>query len=72
MSLGIGSNITISGSAESSIGYILRPRIEIGQGLDQTRRKIFIQQKLHAATVSSLRSRSAANARLARMSSSVR
>ncbi len=39
---------------------------------DKSRRKIFIQQQLHATKISDFRSRSAANAKQARMSSSVR
>ena len=47
-------------------------RIEVRQRLNQPRRKVLIQQELHAATVSSFRSRSAANAKQAKMSSSRR
>src|SRR5262245_29968966 len=47
-------------------------RENIGQQPWQSRRKILVKQEFHAGKVANLRSRSAANARQARMSSSVR
>ena len=46
--------------------------IKIGQGFRQTRGQVFVEEEFHAFEMSALRSRSAAYARQARMSSSVR
>ena len=40
-----------------------RTGINVGEQFSQTWRKIFVKQKLHAREISSLRSRSAANAK---------
>ena len=47
-------------------------REKIGQYLGQMGREILVEKKLHALSISSLRSRSAAKARQARISSSVK
>ena len=59
-------------ATQSTLLNMGRTGIQIGQLLDQLRRKIFIEKKLHAFSISDLRSRSAANARHARISCSVK
>lgn len=69
---GILPNDLIIGTAQSAFMHMRRSWIKIGQHFGQARRKIFVEEKLHAFEISSLCSRSAAYARQARMSSSVR
>ena len=69
---GILPNDVIVGAAQSAFMHMGRTGINIGQHVGQARRKIFVEEKLHAFEISSLRSRSAAYARQARMSSSER
>lgn len=69
---GMIPNFSIIGCTEPEIVDMRRTGIQVRQSFREPRRKILVQQNLHAATVSSLRSRSAANARHARMSCSVR
>ncbi len=57
---------------QSALMNVGRTRVQIGQQIDQLRGKIFVKEKLHAFSISSLRSRSAANARHARISCSVK
>ena len=59
-------------ATQSTLVNMGRAWIKIGQLIDQARRKIFVEEKLQAFSISDLRSRSAANARQARISCSVK
>ena len=59
-------------AAQSTLMNMGRAWIKIEQLVDQARRKIFVEEKLQAFSISDLRSRSAANARQARISCSVK
>ena len=72
ISPGILPNGSVFGTTQLHAADMMRFRVHIPQRVHQTRRQVLIEQELHAARVSDLRSRSAANARHARMSSSVR
>src|SRR5258708_34160660 len=62
----------IVSATQSALMNVCRTSVQIGQQIDQLRGKIFVKEKLHAFSISSLRSRSAANARHARISCSVK
>ncbi len=68
---GVAPDCPIPGPAQSCRQNVLRSRIKVVQRRNQGLRKILVEEQLHAAIVSNLRSRSAANARQARMSLSV-
>jgi hypothetical protein len=72
MHLCIIPNVAVIDPTEPHSIDMFRRWIKVGQRLYQPGRKVLVQQQLHDATVSNFRSRSAANARQARMSSSVR
>ncbi len=72
MGLGIGPNLSVIRFIQSNILNMLRAGIHIGQQRNQSRRKVLVQKQLHAITSSTLRSRSAAKERHAKMSCSVR
>jgi len=70
--LGILPNRRVVRATQSALMNMGRTRKKIGQQIHQQRRKVFVEEKLHAPSVSSLRSRSAANERHARISWSVK
>ncbi len=72
MGFGIRSNLSVIRLTQPDILDMLRVGIHIGQQSNQSRRKVLVQKQLHAITSSTLRSRSAAKERHARMSCSVR
>src|SRR5437016_2604829 len=72
MALRVFPNICIACCFQSHISNMLTVRIYISEGTYQTMREILVKQQLHAPTRNNLRSRSAANARHALMSSRVR
>ncbi len=72
MGFGIRPNLGVIRLTQSNIVNMLRVGIQIGQQRNQSRRKVLVQKQLHAITSSTLRSRSAAKERHARMSCSVK
>ena len=63
----------IGGTSQSNLADVGRARIDLAEARSQAGRQVLIEQELHLkGTETSLRSRSAANARRALMSSRVR
>jgi hypothetical protein len=69
--LSVGPDGFVATSRESVLLYVSRIRVNVSEPADDPIRKILVQQQLHKGAANSLRSRSAANARQARMSSRV-
>lgn len=72
MGLGMLPNLRVGCVAHLDLSHMDAFRINVGQNSRQARREILVEQKFHHGRVASLRSRSAAKARQARMSSAVR
>ena len=69
---GVLPNSFIGGAAEATLVHMQRIGIQIRSGIDESWRKILVEEQLHAFRISTLRSRSAANARQASISCSVK
>jgi len=65
-------NLYVGGAAKTAIPQVERLGIDVGESSHQSRRKILVEEKLHNVTISNLRSPSAAKAKHARISFSVR
>lgn len=70
--LGVIPDRGVGGILQPDFPHMRATRVEIAKKARKSRREILVEQELHAGSVASLRSRSAAKARQARMSSSVR
>ncbi len=57
---------------KSNLPHMNASGVQVGKEARKSRRKILVEQQFHPGSIASLRSRSAAKARQARMSSSVR
>ncbi len=69
---GILPDFDVRCSTQPAIRNVYRAGVDIGEGTRQTRRQVLVKEELHSGTISNLRSASAAKARQARMSVSVR
>jgi hypothetical protein len=69
---GVLPNSFVRGAAETPLVHMRRTGIKIRQAIDEFGRKVLVEEQLHAFRISTLRSRSAANARQARITCSVR
>lgn len=69
---GVSPNGIIACTSHLASMHVSAVRIQGCQNAGQTRREIFVEKELHAREISTLRSRSAANARQAWISSFVR
>src|ERR1039458_10575840 len=65
-------DLDVGGAAKAAIPEVDRTGVEIAKGRRQTGRQVLVKQEFHNETISNLRSVSAAKARQARMSASVR
>ncbi len=65
-------DLTVVCQVEPELLDVSGARVEIREAVDELRREVLIEQQPHAEATSICRSRSAANARQARISSMVR